>query len=71
MLAHAAPSGAQTDATDHLPASDSVLPATRKTQSSHPKVAGELTVAPLEDDLLHGDEDGKTDEADGENDDTR
>ncbi len=58
ILAQAAALGAQAVQTTLTPASDSVRPQVSEAVQSKPKVEGELTDAPIEDNVLHGDGDG-------------
>ncbi len=58
ILAQAAALGAQVAQTTLTPASDSVRPQVSEAVQSKPKVEGELTDAPIEDNVLHGDGDG-------------
>jgi len=60
LLAQAAALGALTN---HLPASESVRPKPREFVGPLPQAGGRLTEAPLEDELLHGGEEGQTGEA--------
>ena len=59
LVAQAAALGAQTALTTRLPASEAVRPQAKKPADSQSKTPGERTDAPLEDDLLHGDETGE------------
>jgi MscS family membrane protein len=59
VLAQAAALGAQTVKGTQTQASDSVRPQIKEVDDSKPKVEGELTDAPLEDEVLHGDSDGE------------
>ena len=64
ILAQAAALGAQAAQTTQTPASDAVRPQVSETVSLKPKTEGELTDAPIEDDVLHGDDQGEDEDAD-------
>ena len=66
VLAQAAALGAQAVQTSRTPASDSVRPQLEERDPSRPKTEGELTEAPLEDDVLHADAKGPAGEAGGD-----
>ena len=63
VLAQAAALGAQTVLTKPVPASESARPEPREFVGPLPQADGELTDAPLEDNLLHGDGEGESGEA--------
>jgi MscS family membrane protein len=63
ILAQAAALGAQAAQTTQTPASDAVRPKVSEAVLLKPKTEGELTDAPLEDDVLHGDGQGEDEEA--------
>ena len=62
ILAQAAALGAQAAQTTRMPASDSVRPKASETDRAKPKAPGELTDAPPEDDVLHGDSRGEVED---------
>jgi len=62
VLAHAAALGAQAVQTPQVPANDLVRPKVKEADRSKPMVEGELTDAPLEDDVLHGDGEGEAED---------
>jgi MscS family membrane protein len=62
VLAQAVALGVQAAQTAQTSASDSVRPQARKAEESKPKVDRELTDAPLEDDVLHGDSKGEAED---------
>jgi MscS family membrane protein len=67
VLAQAAALGAQAAQTTRTPASESVRPQASEAEESKPRVDGELTDAPIEDDVLHGDsEAGSEDDGDAQ-----
>ena len=61
-LAQAAAPGAQAVQTTQTSASETVRPQVSEVDDSKPKTEGELTDAPLEDDVLHGDSEGEADD---------
>lgn len=63
ILAQAAALGAQAAKTSQTPASDAVRPQVSEAVVLKPKTEGELTDAPLEDDVLHADGQGEDEEA--------
>ena len=62
ILAQAAALGAQVAQTTQTPAIDSVRPHVKEAEESKPKIKGELTDAPIEDDFLHGDSEGEAED---------
>lgn len=62
VLPQAAALGAQAVQTTQTSASDSVRPQVTEADDSKVKTEGELTNAPLEDDVLHGDGEGEADD---------
>ena len=62
VLAQATALGAQAIKTTQTSASETVRPQVHEADDSKPKTEGELTDAPLEDDVLHGDDEGGADD---------
>ncbi len=62
LLAQAGALGAQTVLTKQVPAGESIRPYSSEHARSQLGVEGKLTDAPLEDDVLHGDDEGEVGE---------
>jgi len=58
ILVQAAALGGQAAQTAKTPASDAVRPEVSEADRLKPKTEGDLTDAPIEDDVLHGDSEG-------------